>query len=174
HMRPGLDPMLVRVSFGGIMVARAGVTVQHKNEANLIRRGLFGLQSFAPFHGVLVIAFGRTVVADKAREAVRSGLDGLGRPIRLRHGDRRVVPKARWGGGLPLGDVLWFGLRDFLGWKSRCRRDEGCRSYAEPNRRENVEAVHGLPPVVGGTGINCTPKPSGCILRKASQADIFG
>ena len=25
-----------------------------------------------------------------------------------------------------------------------------------------------------GTGINCTPKPSRCILRKASQADILG
>jgi hypothetical protein len=57
--------MLVRVSFGGIMIACAGVTVQHKNEANLIRRGLFGLQSFAPFHGVLVIAFGVPSLATK-------------------------------------------------------------------------------------------------------------
>jgi Ku70/Ku80 beta-barrel domain len=77
HVRPGLDPMLVRVPFGGIMIARAGVTGQHENEANLVRRALIGLQSFAPFHGVLVIAFGRSVVADKARETVRSGLDGL-------------------------------------------------------------------------------------------------
>src|SRR5229473_3597356 len=149
HVRPGLDPMLVRVPFGGVMIARAGVTGQHENEANLIRRGLIGLQSFAPFHGVLVIAFGRSVLADKARETVRSGLDGLRRPIRLRHGDRRVVHDRRRGGGLHLGDVLWFGLRDFIGWKSRCRRGQGCRSYAEPNRRESVEPAHGLPPVVG-------------------------
>src|SRR5882757_8782913 len=141
--------MLVRVPFGEIMIARAGVTGKHKNEANLIRRGLIGLQSFAPFHGVLVIAFGRSVIADKARETVRSGLHGLRRPIRLRHGDRRFVHDRRRGGGLHLGYVLWFGFRNFLAWKSRCRRDEGCRSYAEPNRRENVEAVHGLPPVVG-------------------------
>jgi hypothetical protein len=80
HVGPGPDPMLVRVPFGGIMIARGGVTGQHENEANLIRRGLIGLQSFAPFHGVLVIAFGRSVVADKTRETVRSGLDGLRRP----------------------------------------------------------------------------------------------
>jgi hypothetical protein len=42
--------MLVRVPFGGMMIARAGVTGQHENEANLIWRSLIGLQSFAPFH----------------------------------------------------------------------------------------------------------------------------
>src|SRR6185312_11373235 len=70
HMWSGLDPMLVRVSFSGIVIARARVTGQHENEADRIWRGLVGLQSFAPFHGVLVIAFGRSVLADKARETV--------------------------------------------------------------------------------------------------------
>src|SRR6185437_5197175 len=122
----------------------------HKNEADLIRRRLVGLQSFPPLHGVLVIAFRRSILVDKARETVRSGLDGLRRPIRLRHGDRRAVHHRHRSGGLQLGDVLWFGFRDFVAWESRCRRDgEGCRSYAEPERGESIEPVHGLPTVTG-------------------------
>ena len=70
HVRPSLDPMLVRVPFAMIMIARTRVTGQHENEANLIRRGLFGHQRFAPFHGVLVVTFGRSVAIYKAGETV--------------------------------------------------------------------------------------------------------
>ena len=56
-------------------------------------------------------------------------------------------------------DGLWFGFRDFDAWKSRCRRGEGCRNDPEPNRRESMEPVHGVPPVVvRGQSISLGPR----------------
>src|SRR3954471_9544395 len=112
-MWSGLHPMLVRCALMSIVVAGSGISGEHVDEADLVRRLGLGGDGGPPRLGILVRTKWRATGVNKAREAISTSLKRPWLAV-LHHDDRCFGDNLLRRSSLNFREVRWLRGWDFL------------------------------------------------------------